>query len=108
MLSKKTSKYSQLIGLGFVAALAGAGFYQQAKASGNTSNLTAQGKAAMMIAISIAKNFDLEFGETYDGDSSLTIAANSTQTGSGTAFRSAATFTVSGDGGRRDREPPGA
>jgi hypothetical protein len=82
-----------------VAVLAASSFVQQARAAGNSANATATAIAQMLIPIAVTKVDDLNFGETYDGDSSLTIAANSTETGSGTAVRKAAEFTITGDGG---------
>lgn len=94
-----SAPYLRLAVFGFIASMAGASFYHQARAAGNTANTTAIAVAHMLIPIAITKVDNLEFGETYDGDSLLTLTANSTETGSGTAVRKAAEFTVSGEGG---------
>lgn len=50
----------------------------------------------VLTAITIVKAADLNFGETYDGDSSLTVGPGDANSGSGTALRGPASFTISG------------
>ncbi len=82
-----------------ITVLSCGSFFHQARAAGNTANTTATANAHMLIPIAISKVDDLNFGETYDGDALLTISANSTESGSGTAIRKAAEFSLTGEGG---------
>ncbi len=83
-----------------IELLASASLHQQkARAAGNTASANANAYAHMLIPIAITKVDDLNFGETYSGDSLLTISANSTESGSGTNVRKAAEFSLTGEGG---------
>lgn len=83
-----------------VASIASTSLYQQAYAVGNSSGaISADSTSYMLNDITMAKDLNLEFGETYAGDADLTITANSTVTGSGQTRRQAAKFTVTGEAG---------
>lgn len=52
----------------------------------------------VLTSITMVKDLNLEFGETYIGEGALVIAADAVVTGAGQTRRQAAKFTVSGSG----------